>query len=266
LNKNAINTGHNSAEAAAFRVRFLKLGPDLARAYYKRKLETDVAAQIACCRGNYIEGVATQAECAHNNYESSSHRCDEAVEAFCKTPGEADNPLCGCYEGHPGIRDLPTTSQALRQVRAFPQCFVGTCTHRDAYKFANMRRNDGGVNCPNITICEQNLSLAQRAQLEDSGVVQKCAGNAADGGGVPSGGGGGGSFGASPGAGAVGGDGAADATVMLGTILAVAVGAFLAGAGAIHYAGAGSALTYVAWAGAVQLAAVVGVVFVLSRG
>lgn len=188
LNKLALRTGHNSAEAAAFRVRFLKLGPDLERAYYKRLLETDSAAKIACCKGNYVEGVANKDQCARNNFTSGSYECDVAVAAACP-PGTTD-PFCGCSENHAGIQGIPKTTRQFQQVRAFPQCFVDTCTHRDAYKFSNMRTSNGGSNCPNITICEQNVDLATRAKLLDSGIMQRCNQDSGNSGGGGAGGGG----------------------------------------------------------------------------
>lgn len=198
-NQGAMHTGWMGVDEAYMRIGIVSLGPDLAREYYRRRLEsTGSYARVLCCKGEYDANYNTKAVCEEANYVSGSTMCDTVMQGECP-PGTTD-PMCGCSTNHASIQSIPDTSRQFQQIRAFPQCFLETCTDSGAYKFSSQRTNAGGVNCPNITICEQNIDLKTQAKLINSGIVQNCnqdagtepvpGGGTSSGGGTASGGGG----------------------------------------------------------------------------
>ena len=174
----ALQTGWVGEQQAYLRIRIMSLGPDLARAYYKARLEgQNEHPRVLCCKGEYNEFWNTQGACEKGNLVPGSAMCDPIIQKICP-PGTTD-PLCGCSSNHAKIQAIPSTSRQFQQIRAFPQCFLESCTGSDAYKFSSQRTNQGGANCPNITICEQNIDMETRAKLINSAIVQNCNQDAA---------------------------------------------------------------------------------------
>ena len=177
----------------------IELGDDLKEAYYKRLFDRisnvtrpisdtqATAAGLACCMKQFerpdnktwvktdkatIYPSNTPVEqCKKYLYTPASGNCDDLMNKFCKE--FPDSILCGCSSyGTP----LATSKTLPQQVKNWPQCFLKDCVPGEAYKFkGQLNTQTDGSNCPNITICNQNISAEDSAKLVDSLIKQDCS-------------------------------------------------------------------------------------------
>jgi len=99
------------------------------------------------------------------NWWGNSTNCDQYVRAFCAS--HKDDPRCACYADPPSNID----PDQARQIKAKPFCYSQACNTtgyvQDSYKTGD---------CPNITICKQDLATMGSSNLALNNVaVQDCS-------------------------------------------------------------------------------------------
>lgn len=120
--------------------------------------------------GGDVDRDGTPLICSSNSFLQGTSSCDKTMSTYCKIM--PDDPICGC---DPNGTVLKNGTDLPLQVKSFPQCFLNSCTDRNAYKNRQQQdRNTGAVNCPTITNCNQYVNMKDEARINWSRITQNC--------------------------------------------------------------------------------------------